>query len=121
MDRNEEEGKRKQPRRKKKTFRETLRLLLECELTDEGQRRALEELGLAPTYMNQINLSGVKKAAAGDTAAARFIRDTVEDKTAGNEELRSGGKEAESLSRMTDEELRSIIAKAREKKQPKEE
>lgn len=101
-----------QARRRMKTFRETLRAFLDCELSDEGQREVLEALGFAPTYMNQINLTHIRKAAEGGLDAARFIRDTLGEKPGDG-----AGDPADKplacldMSGLSDEELRVLAAR----------
>jgi hypothetical protein len=101
-------------KRKTKTFREAMKALLECEVLDEQQVRALEAFGLEPTYLNQIGLANIKKAAAGDTEAARFVRDTCGEKPREGIELGNLDDKPLSyldMSKLTDEQLRAIAAK----------
>lgn len=105
-------------RRRKKSFRETLKMLLECDIPEKRKAEALEKMGLAPTYMNQINIASVKKAAKGDLEAARFIRDTIGERP--REGLEIGNLDDKPLtytdmSRLTDEQLRAIVAQEEEK------
>ena len=100
-------------KRKTKTFREAMKALLECEVLDEAQIRTLEAFGLEPTYLNQIGLANIKKAAAGDTEAARFVRDTCGEKP--REGIELGNLDDKPLtcldmSKLTDEQLRAIAA-----------
>lgn len=101
-------------RRKTKTFREAMKALLECEVMDEHQAEILEAFGLDPTYLNQIGLANIKKAAAGDTEAARFVRDTCGEKPREGIELGNLDDKPLSyldMSKMTDEQLRVLAAK----------
>ena len=104
-------GVRRKRLKKTASFREGFRAVLACRV-QEGA--GPEELGLEPTYLNQIVFAAVKKAAGGDTAAARFIRDTVGEKP---EEEGQGSPTAEpDLSGLTDEQLRAILREGREKR-----
>ena len=85
-------------------FRESFRKLLTMTVEDEGQRNGLEALGVAPIYLNQILMASIKKAAGGDTAAARFIRDTIAEKT----EEEKGRGNGEDLSELSDAQLRAL-------------
>lgn len=101
-------------KRKTKTFREAMKALLECEVMDEHQAEVLAAFGLDPTYLNQIGLANIKKAALGDTEAARFVRDTIGEKP--KEGIEIGNLDDKPLSyldmsKMTDEQLRVLAAK----------
>lgn len=101
-------------KRKTRNFREALKALLECEVLDESQVQALEAFGLEPTYLNQIGLANIKKAAAGDTEAARFVRDTCGEKPREGIELGNLDDKPLSyldMSKLTDEQLRVLAAK----------
>ena len=52
-----------------------LETMLGWALEDGPLREELQAMGLAPTYENAIHLQMVKKAAAGDLSAAKYILD----------------------------------------------
>lgn len=89
-----------------KLFREAFAKMLLCPVRDQSQREALEELGVEPSYINLITFSNMKKAAGGDTAAARFIRDTLGQKA--EREEGNGGNLFPELLQMSDEQLRAL-------------
>ena len=67
-------------------------------LEDGPLREELQAMGLAPTYENAIHLQMVKKAAAGDLSAAKYILDARPEETS---EL--------DLSEMSTEELKKMV------------
>ena len=97
----------KSPRKrlkKSRSFREGFLTVLACRVPEE-RGGGVEELGLEPTFLNEIVYATVKKAAGGDTAAARFIRDTVGEKT----EEKPVGAEGADWSGLTDGQLRAML------------
>ena len=56
--------------------------MLSWELAEGPLREELEAMGLAPTYENAIHLQMVKKAAAGDLSAAKYILDAKPEEPA---------------------------------------
>lgn len=67
-------------RRRRKTFAEGLRELLQMEETDPETRALLQELGLEGTIQDALNMAQVRQAHRGDSEAFRLIRDTVGEK-----------------------------------------
>ncbi|MBP3634212.1 MAG: hypothetical protein J6J43_06535 [Oscillospiraceae bacterium] len=57
--------------------RKIIAKILKKPLEDGALREALEEMKLKPTYENGILLQMVRKAAAGDLTAAKYILDTA--------------------------------------------
>ena len=51
--------------------------MLAWEVEDGPERQCLEAMGLAPTYENAIHLQMVRKAAAGDLSAAKYVLDAM--------------------------------------------
>ena len=46
-------------RRRQRTFRESVNAILNCQVQEEEQRKALEAVGIDPTMLNQIQLARV--------------------------------------------------------------
>ena len=98
-------------RRRRKSFRESLLLILSMPADDPKVRAMLEELGLDPSFQTAVDLAQVKLAAKGDTDAARFIRDTIGEKP--RDELEIGGLadrplQTIDLSKLDDDALRRL-------------
>lgn len=109
--------KQRQTKRKKRTFKESIEVILKLDVPDERKKRALEELGLDPTVLNAINIAIGKCAYSGDVEAARFLRDTVGERPRDGIEIGGlDGKpiQAMDLSGMTDEQLRALAARKME-------
>ena len=90
-------------------------MILALDLPAKDRDRALlEQLGLDPSYGNAINLSVIRKAqATGDVDAARYVRDTIGEKP--REALEIGNLDDKplasvDLSRLSDEQLRALVA-----------
>ena len=104
-------------RRRQRTFRESVKALMQCGVLDEDQRRTLEAMGLEPTMLNQIQRAVFEKAAKGDVEAARYLRDTAGEKP--REGLEIGNLDDQPLmsidmSKMSDEQLKILAAKRSE-------
>ena len=72
--------------------------MLAWELEDGPERQCLEAMGLAPTYENAIHLQMVRKAAAGDLSAAKYVLDAMPTET-----------ESVDLSEVSTEELKKML------------
>lgn len=104
-------------RRKQKTFRDSVKAIMECRVLDEEQAALLKEMGLDDTMLNQIQFAVYEKAARGDVEAARFLRDTAGEKPRDGLELGNlDDKPLASLdmSKLTDEQLRALAARRAE-------
>ena len=100
-------------RRRRKTFAEGLRQLLAMPEDDPTLRDALRALGLEGTMQDAINLAQIKQAKRGDTDSFRVVRDTIGEKP--RDELEIGGLadrpiQTIDLSKLTDDELRELMA-----------
>ena len=98
-------------RRQRKKFRESLLTILALDVDDPELYAKLVALGLDPTRQTAIDLAQVRKAAQGDTDAARFIRDTVGEKPSDQVEI--GGLadrpiETIDLTKLSDDDLRKL-------------
>lgn len=72
-------------RRKKKAMRELAREILDLQLADEDAVRAeLKKRGVEQTEAAALLLAQLTRARAGDTEAARFLRDTSGQKPVDN-------------------------------------
>jgi len=72
-------------RRKKKAMRELARDILDMQLADEDAMKAeLEKRGVEQTEAAALLLAQLTRARAGDTEAARFLRDTSGQKPVDN-------------------------------------
>ena len=76
--------------------------MLAWELEEGPERQCLEAMGLAPTYENAIHLQMVRKAAAGDLSAAKYVLDAMPVQTEG---LDLSQVSTEELKRMLNEDL----------------
>ena len=100
-------------RRKKKTFAEGLRAILDMPARDPETLEALKALGLDGTIRDVLNLAQIKQAEKGDADAFRLVRDTVGEKP--REGLEIGNLadrpfETLDLSQMSDAQLRELAA-----------
>lgn len=103
-------------KRKAKTFRESVKAIMECTVQDEDKRKALEAMGLEPTMLNQIQHAVFDRAARGDVEAARYLRDTAGEKPREGLDLDIHDKPIASLdlSKMSDAELQQMAAQRAE-------
>ena len=104
-------------KRRQKTFRESVKAIMECRPLSEDQCDLLAEMGLEPTMLNQIQVAVFDKASRGDVEAARYLRDTAGEKP--REGLELGNLDDKPLasldmSKLTDEQLRIIAARRSE-------
>ena len=100
-------------RRKRRTFRESLKAILALDVSDPNVKQELLESGLDPTILNAISLGQAVQAQRGNTEAARFVRDTIGEKP--REGLEIGNLDDRplatlDLSKLSDDELRAIAA-----------
>lgn len=100
-------------RRKQRTFRESLKLMLELNTKDEQIRAQLLDNGVEPTILNAINFAQTTQAMKGNTDAARFVRDTIGEKP--RDALELGNLDERplatiDLSKLSDDELRALAA-----------
>lgn len=97
-------------RRRTKTMREALKILLQMDTTDPKKAEALEALGVAPTFLNSIQLAMIGKAEAGDVEAFRAVRDTSGEKPAQAVEMAVSDKpfEALDLKALSDDDLKTL-------------
>ena len=100
-------------RRKRRTFRESLKAILALDVNDPAVKRELLDNGLDPTILNAISLGQAVQAQRGNTEAARFVRDTIGEKP--REGLEIGNLDDRplatlDLSKLSDDELRAIAA-----------
>ena len=105
--------KQRRTKRKKRTFKESIEVILKLDVPDERKKHALEELGLDPTVLNAINIALGRRAFDGDVEAARFLRDTVGERPRDALELGNlDGKPLASIdvTGMTDDELKALAA-----------
>lgn len=104
-------------RRRKKTFAEVARAILDSEETDPQILDLLRQIGLEGTKRDTLTLAQITKAAKGDTDAFRIVRDTVGEKP--REELEIGNLasrpfETLDLSKLTDDQLKELAAQKAE-------
>lgn len=67
-------------KRRKRTFRELIELVMTMEVDDPAVHAKLTELGLDPTHDMAITMAAVRKAETGDIEATRYLRDTKGEK-----------------------------------------
>ena len=76
-----------------------LETMLGWALEEGSLQEELQAMGLAPTYENAIHLQIIKKAAAGDLSAAKYVLDArPEDKS----DIDLSGLSTEELKRMVE-------------------
>ena len=101
--------------KKARSMREAARHLLEAELLDDEETKALlAQLGLEADQQSAILLAAVRKSRNGDIEAARYVRDTSGQAPAQQVEL--GGIDGQpietmDLSALTTEQLQEILAR----------
>lgn len=97
-------------RRRAKTMREALKIMLQLDTQDPARAEALKALGLEPSYLNSIQLSMVSKAEAGDVEAFRAVRDTSGEKPAQAVDMQVTDKpfEALDLKALSDDDLAAL-------------
>ena len=100
-------------RRRRKTFAEGLKQLLEMPEDDPKMREALQALGLDGTIQDAINIAQIRQAKKGDVDSFRIVRDTVGEKP--RDEMDIGGVldrplATVDMSKLSDDQLRMIIA-----------
>ena len=104
-------------RRRQKTFRESIKALLECDVPDDELKARLEQMGVDGSVMNAIHVAVHDKAMKGDLEAARYLRDTAGEKPReGLDIAGDAGKPLAwmDLSAMTDDQLRALIQREEE-------
>lgn len=67
-------------KRKKRTFRELIELVMTMDVDDPEVHAKLTALGLDPTHDMAITMAAVRKAESGDIEATRYLRDTKGEK-----------------------------------------
>jgi hypothetical protein len=100
-------------RRRRKTFAEGLRELLQMQETDPETLAKLQALGLEGTIQDALNMAQVRQAHKGDSEAFRLIRDTVGEKP--RDEMEIGGLADRpiqhiDLAKLSDDQLRALAA-----------
>ena len=92
-----------------RSFGDILKKALFREVAEEETRERLRSLGYEGTWMDLLSQAQVERAARGDTAAFRLLRDTL-DQT----EERNMAQTAQlpDLRQLSDEELRRLLAEA---------
>ena len=104
-------------RRRKKTFAEVARAILDSPEDNAEVLELLQKIGLEGTKRDAITLAQIAKAAKGDTDAFRIVRDTVGEKP--RDELEIGNLasrpfETLDLSKLTDEQLKELVSQKAE-------
>ena len=98
--------------RQRKLLRETISVALAAEVADEDVARQLEEAGLDNSQQSAIVYAMIRRAAAGDVEAARFLRDTAGQKPTDqfNLSLQQTPIQAMDLSALSDAELLELAS-----------
>lgn len=99
-------------KRKYRTQRELLSLILSSPIGDKEKAKKLKEAGFPATYGGAMALAATAKAVDGDIEAARFVRDTVGEKPTESYQMSVTDKPVKSLdlTQLTDEELEAMVA-----------
>lgn len=92
-------------------FYESINAVLKLPVPDEEKKARLEQLGVENTLLNAIHLQLSEKAAAGDVQAAKYLRDIAMTPPQGKDEIAEVPAGFD-LTALTDDELRSIAARA---------
>ena len=100
-------------KRKKRTFRESLKAIMLLDTRDVEIKQQLLDAGLDPTMLNAITFAQATQAQKGNTEAARFVRDTLGEKP--RDGLEIGNLDDRPLatvdmSKLSDDELRAMMA-----------
>lgn len=90
-------------------FGHILRKALSREVPQEQERQRLRELGYEGTWMDLLSQAQVDRAARGDTAAFRLLRDTM-----AQEDEEPSALDGEDLRGLSDEALRALLARLEE-------
>lgn len=93
-------------------FGEGLREALSQEIWEEEKREQLRAMGYRGTWMDLLFQAQVERAAKGDATAFRLLRDAMAE--AAEEEEKELPLTQEELKRLSDDELRSMLAQCRE-------
>lgn len=99
-------------KRKYRTQRELLSLILSAPVADESKAKTLKESGFPATYGGAMAFAATAKAVDGDIEAARYVRDTVGEKPTESYQMNVTDKPVKSLdlTQLTDEELEAMVA-----------
>ena len=99
-------------KRKYRTQRELLSLILSAPIGDKEKAKKLKEEGFPATYGGAMAFAATVKAVDGDIEAARFVRDTVGEKPTESYQMNVTDKPVKSLdlTQLTDEELEAMVA-----------
>lgn len=102
----------REARRKYRTQRELLSLILSSPIDDKEKAKKLKEAGFPATYGGAMAFAATAKAVDGDIEAARFVRDTVGEKPTESYQMNVTDKPVKSLdlTQLTDEELEAMVA-----------
>lgn len=102
----------REARRKYRTQRELLSLILSSPIDDKEKAKKLKEAGFPATYGGAMAFAATAKAVDGDIEAARFVRDTVGEKPTESYQMNVTDKPVRSLdlTQLTDEELEAMVA-----------
>lgn len=84
------------------SFGRILKKALSQPVSGEEERHRLRQLGYEGTWMDLLSQAQVERAARGDTAAFRLLRDTLEQETE---------EETEDLRSLSDGALRKRLAR----------
>ena len=97
-------------RRRTKTMREALKIMLQLDTQDPARAEALKALGLEPSYLNSLQLTMLSKAEGGDVEAFRAVRDTSGEKPAQAVDMQVTDKPFESLDlkSLSDDDLAAL-------------
>lgn len=102
----------REARRKYRTQRELLSLILAAPVADESKAKKLKDAGFPATYGGAMAFAATAKAVDGDIEAARYVRDTVGEKPTESYQMNVTDKPVKSLdlTQLTDEELEAMVA-----------
>ena len=97
-------------RRRKRTIRETLQAMLDCQIPDAERAEALKALGFDGTFRDGMSVAMLEKACKGDVEAGRFVRDTIGEKPREGVDLTLDEKPLASIdmTKLTDEQLQKL-------------
>jgi hypothetical protein len=99
-----------------KMQKDILKDILSLECDDKEAVNALKALGLDESFANAANLAVLRRAVKGDVESLRYIRDTIGEKPREGLEIGNlDGKPLASIdmSKLTDDELKALIAARR--------
>ena len=100
--------------RKTKSLKEAAQLIMSLNVNDPAIQKALEALGVEPTYRNAMTLKMAAKAANGSEKAYEVVRDTAGEAPRLNIGVGLDANTPDELKKLSDEDLRRMAESAQD-------